>query len=259
LKFALLRIYFLICPDNFSWHDRAVKRDEEAFKTMDFAAFAYPMLVYVHLLLFVLWLGADVGVFVLGQHFRKRHVYSLDQRLALLKLLVIVDMTPRTAWALMVPVSLAVAKMGGWWDVPVALIAGAWAFTGLWLFLVWDAHYHDQTPRAARNRKIEFWLKLIPTGCYLWLGAASLLTGAPIAPVWLALKALSFGLIFAAAIMIDVAFKPVGPLLGRLITEGSSDATELPLLRVMNNTRTWVWCVYALLLATSWLGVVKPV
>ena len=44
---------------------------------------AYPTLVFVHLLLFVLWLGADVGVFVLGQHFRRRNTYTLDQRLAL--------------------------------------------------------------------------------------------------------------------------------------------------------------------------------
>jgi hypothetical protein len=61
---------------------------------------AYPTLVYVHLLLFVLWLGADVGVFLLGQHFRKRTLYTLDQRIALLKLLVIVDLTPRAAWGL---------------------------------------------------------------------------------------------------------------------------------------------------------------
>ncbi len=225
---------------------------------MNLASIAYPTLVYVHLLLFVLWLGADVGVFVLGQHFRKRHVYDLDQRLALLKLLVIVDMTPRTAWALMVPVSLSVAKLGGWWDAPGVLVASAWAVAALWLWLVWDAHNHDQTPRAARNRRIEFWLKVGLTLSYLGLGTASIATGHPIAQGWLAWKTFAFGLIFAAAIMIDVAFKPVGPLLGRLIAEGSSDATELPLLRVMNNTRYWVWVVYALLVVTSWLGVVKP-
>lgn len=222
------------------------------------ADYAYPMLVYGHLLLFVLWLGADVGVFVLGQHFRKRHVYSLDQRLVLLKLLVIVDMVPRTAWALMVPMSLSVARMGGWWNVPAFIVAGMWVIGGFWLFLIWDAHWHDQTPRAARNRRVEFWLKLAIMAFYLWLGIESLLTGHPIALPWLAWKATLFGLIFAAAIMIDVAFKPVGPLLGKLIAEGSSDATELPLLHVMNATRRWVWCVYLLLLATSWLGVVKP-
>ena len=69
---------------------------------------------------------------------------------------------------------------------------------------------------------------------------------------------LRFGLIFAAAIMIDVAFKPVGPQLGRLIAEGSSDATEIPLRRTMDLTRIWVWVVYLLLLGTAFLGNIKP-
>lgn len=46
---------------------------------------AYRSLVYVHLLLFVLWLGADVGMFALGQHFRKRHAYSVKQRVGVAK------------------------------------------------------------------------------------------------------------------------------------------------------------------------------
>jgi hypothetical protein len=222
------------------------------------AELAYPSLVWVHLLLFVLWLGADVGVFLLGQHFRRRADYPLAERLTLLKMLVLVDMTPRTAWALMVPVSLSVTHAGGWWSVPAPLLAAAWVVAAAWLWLVWDAHAAGQAPRAARNRRIEFWLKVALTLFYLWLGGQSLLAGAPLPVGWLAWKALLFGLIFAAAIMIDVAFKPVGPQLGRLIAEGSSDATELPLLRTMNRTRRWVWCVYLLLLATSWLGTVKP-
>ena len=191
-------------------------------------------------------------------HFRKRHRYSLDQRLALLTLLVEVDMVPRTAWALMVPVSLSVVAMGGWWAVPAWGLIAAWAVGAFWIWLAWDAHRHDQTPRAARNRRIEFVLKVGLALFYLTLGGLSLAKGVPLPPAWLATKALLFGLIFAAAIMIDVAFKPVGPQLGRLITEGSSDATEEPLLRTMNTTRLWVWAVYLLLLATAYLGLTKP-
>jgi hypothetical protein len=227
-------------------------------RSMDISSLAYPALVYCHLLLFVLWLGADVGVFLLGQHFRKRDSYTLDQRIALLKLLVIVDLTPRTAWALMVPLSLTISLLGGWWSVPVALVWAAWAVAAVWLWLVFDAHAHDMTPRAARNRKWEGWLRYALCLFYLALGLESVLTGHPIAVGWLAWKALLFGLIFAAAIMIDVSFKPVGPQLGKLLTEGSSDATEIPLLRTMNRTRIWVWCVYALLVVTSFLGVVGP-
>jgi hypothetical protein len=226
---------------------------------MALADFAYPTLVYMHLLLFVLWLGADVGVFVLGQHFRKRDKWSLDQRIALLTLLVAIDMVPRSAWALMVPLSLSVVDLGGWWDVPLWLSIAAWVVGLFWLGLVWDSHNHDQTPRAARNRRVEGWLRWIIGGFYLWLGAQSLLIDAPLAPDWLAWKALLFGAIFVAAIMIDVTFKPVGAQLGAVLEQGSSDATEIPLRRTMDRTRIWVWAVYALLLVTAYLGNVKPI
>lgn len=225
---------------------------------MTWSDLAYPSLVFVHLLLFVLWLGADVGVFLLGQHFRKRERYTLDQRIALLKLLVIVDLVPRSAWALMVPLSLSVSYLGGWWELPLAIVAVAWVIAGFWLWLVFDAHAHDMTPRAARDRRWEGWLRYLLCAGYLFLGLESLLTNHPIEPDWLAWKALLFGLIFAAAIMIDVAFKPVGAQLGRLLAEGSSDSTELPLRRTMDRTRIWVWAVYWLLLVTAWLGGVKP-
>ena len=219
----------------------------------------YPTLVYIHLLLFVLWLGADVGVFLLGQNFRKREEYSLEQRIAMLKMLVLVDMTPRTAGALMVPLSLSVADVGGWWDVPTLLLAAAWAIGLFWLWLVWDSHWHDMTPRAARNRRIEGWLRWIVGGFYLWLGAQSILIDAPLAPDWLAWKAFLFGLIFVAAIMIDVTFKPVGAQLAAVLEKGSSDETEIPLRKTMDTSRYWVWTVYLLLIATSYLGNVKPI
>lgn len=219
---------------------------------------AYPTLVYVHMLLFVLWLGGDVGVYTLGQHFRRRTVYSLDQRLALLTLLVQIDMVPRIAWALMVPISLSVVSMGGFWAVPTALLVALWAVGALMIWLACDAHAHGQTQRAARDRRIEFWVKNGVGLFYLGLGCVSLTTGSPLSGGWLALKSILFGLIFGAATMIDVAYKPVGPQLGRLIKEGSSDETELPLLATMNRTRVWVWIVYIMLLITAYLGQVKP-
>lgn len=218
----------------------------------------YQTLVYAHLLLFVLWLGGDLGVFVLGQHFRIRS-YSLPERLTLLKLLVAVDMGPRTAWALMVPMSITLLYFGGWWtDLSAIVLLLAWAVGLFWLWLVWDAHAHDMTPRAARDRRIEGWLRYGLTAFYLGLGAVSLMRGAPLAETWLAAKALLFGAIFAAAIMIDRAFKPVGPQLMALIEQGSSDTTEVPLRATMDGTRRWVFTVYALLFVTSWLGSVKP-
>lgn len=217
----------------------------------------YPALVYLHLLLFVFWLGADLGVFICGQWFRRRDI-ALPERLRTLRLLVEIDMWPRTAWALMVPSSLTLLKAGGWWEVPDALWLASLVTGAGWVWLVWAAHAADGTPRAARLRGYENWLKYALTAFYLALGSYSLATGAPLAPRWLALKALLFGVIFAAAIMIDVAFRPVGRQLGALIAEGSSDATEAPLRATMDGTRRWVFAVYALLVVTSYLGQTKP-
>lgn len=221
------------------------------------AADLYPLLVWFHIILFTFWLGADLGVAGLGQAFRDRS-RSLETRLAILRLLTVVDLGPRTAWALMVPSTLALVSAGGFWAVPAWGLAASWILAAGWLWLVWTIHAEGQTPRAALLKSIEFWLKVALGLFYAWLGAASVATGAPLAQPWLAWKALTFAAIFACAIMIDVGFRAVGPPLGALIAQGSSDATEIPLRRAMDATRVWVWAVYALLVVVSLLGTLKP-
>lgn len=221
----------------------------------------YAIAVFVHLLLFVVWLGGDIGVFLLGQNFRRRERWTLEQRVALLTMLVVVDLAPRLAWALMVPVSLTVLQLGKWWEVGWGALALAWAAGLWWCWFVLFSHRRQNgpvTPALRVNRWLEGYFKALMVVFYLYLGVASWLWGAPLPTRWLALKALLFGLIFLAAIMIDLTFKPVGALLGRLLNEGSSAATEVPLRAAMDRTRVWVLTVYALLLVTAFLGTVKP-
>ena len=94
----------------------------------------YDFLVFVHILLFVFWLGADMGVAVLGHHFRKRS-YSMSERLTILKLLGIIDMFPRSAWALMVPLSLSLLTVGGYWTLTTEVVLLIWllGFDGYYL------------------------------------------------------------------------------------------------------------------------------
>lgn len=226
---------------------------------MDAAEIATRSLAWFHILLFVIWLGGDIGVFWLGQNFRRRASYTLAERVALLKMLVAIDMAPRTAWALMVPSSISLLKASGWWDVPLWGVVASWIVGLIWLLLVWNAHLHEGTKLARDARRYENVLKWGLSAFYLWLGTTSLLHGAPLPAIWLAWKALLFGVIFLVAIMIDVRFKPVGPLLVALLDKGSNNATEVPLRRAMDRTRRWVLTIYALLIVTSWLGTVKPI
>ena len=222
------------------------------------AQLIYTALIYLHILLFAAWLGGDIGVFALGQNFRKRHAYSLETRLVLLKLLVLVDMAPRTAWALMVPVSISMTVAGGWADLPGGLVWASWIVGLGWLTLTWAAYLAGQAPRAKALRTAEFYLTVVLALAYAGLTAAGG-SGLVEMPAWLAVKAGLFALIFVFAIMIDVMNRPVGPLLQRLITEGSNPETEDPLLAAMNRVRVWVLGLYVLLVAVGAVGTFKPV
>lgn len=217
----------------------------------------YDILVYAHVLAFVFWLGGDLGVALLGSAFRDRSK-SLETRLEILRLLGVVDMGPRTAWVAMVPLSITLVDVGGYWDVPTALVIGAWLIGAAWMALTWRIHLASPGPATAKLKTFEFWVKIAITCFYGTLGILALLGQGPLQANWLGYKALTFAAIFVVAIMIDVAGKPVGPLLMKVIEEGSSDLTEIPLRRAMDKARLWVWATYILLIIVGFLGTVKP-
>ena len=217
----------------------------------------YDLLVYAHVLAFVFWLGGDLGVAILGSAFRDRSK-PLATRLEVLRLLGVVDMGPRSAWVAMVPLSITLVDVGGYWDVPSSLLIASWLVGAGWMILTWRIHLAGPGPQTASLKRLEFWLKIVITCCYGALGILALLGKGPLEANWLGWKALTFAGIFIVAIMIDVAGKPVGPLLMKVINEGSSDATEIPLRRAMDKARLWVWATYVLLLVIGYLGSVKP-
>lgn len=217
----------------------------------------YDILVYAHVLAFVFWLGGDLGVALLGSAFRDRSK-SLETRLEILRLLGVVDMGPRTAWVAMVPLSITLVDVGGYWDVPTALVIGAWLIGAAWMALTWRIHLAPSGPATAKLKAFEFWVKIAITCFYGTLGILALSGQGPLQANWLGYKALTFAAIFVVAIMIDVAGKPVGPLLMKVIEEGSSDLTEIPLRRAMDKARLWVWATYILLIIIGFLGTVKP-
>lgn len=217
----------------------------------------YDVLVYAHVLAFVFWLGGDLGVAILGSAFRDRSK-SMETRLEILRLLGVVDMGPRSAWVAMVPLSITLVDVGGYWDAPISVVIGAWILGAAWMALTWRIHLMGPGPASAGLKTLEFWVKITIAFAYGALGIFALTGYGPLKADWLGYKALTFAAIFSVAIMIDIAGRPVGPLLMKVINEGSSDLTEIPLRQAMDKARLWVWATYVLLLVIGYLGTVKP-
>ena len=174
---------------------------------------SYSLWTYAHILLFVFWLGADVGVFTAAAY-AKNSQLSFESRATLLKLAGFVDLFPRISFALMFPVGLHLARATGALLVTASTLFWIWLLALLWVALILVAYYRENTALAATLHKAQTVFLGVAGFALVSLGAMSLANGNPFEPMWLAWKILLFGLVFWVAIAIDYCFRPlVGPFM----------------------------------------------
>jgi hypothetical protein len=219
---------------------------------------SYDLWKFLHILLFVYWLGADLGVFLLART-AKRPDLSFDQRALLLKMALLIDLTPRIAFVLMFPVGLHLAIGLGLISAGPLLVTVIWLLAGAWLALLLSIGRHEGTPLGAALAQWNLRLQALLGALIIGVGAASLLGYGPFRTVWLGLKVLLFGLIFVCSIMIDVRFRPLMPAFARLAVEGSRPDIERDISGAIDGAIRWVLALYALVVVIAFLGTVKPV
>ena len=106
----------------------------------------YLVLVYVHILLFVYWLGGDLGVYFSAKYVANRNL-NLDERFRFLHLLMLCDMGPRTALILFFPVGLEMARIIGVFEVSPMIGGIVWLVGLAWLAVNWWMFFNEQHPR----------------------------------------------------------------------------------------------------------------
>ena len=214
----------------------------------------YAVLLWLHVLMFVFWLGADVGVFTCGVMMRRPGL-TPAQRLLLLEAASVVDLFPRACAVFMLPIGFTLAERFG------SPVTGAW-LAAVWLAaLVWGGlvvaslRIHDPV-LAPRIRHVSNLYLLLLGAAAVGFGVWWLTHGAL---AWLGLKVVLYGAVYWAAIGIDYAFFPaVVGLLGAQEADAAQPLAE-GTARSIGNTLIVVGVLYALLLAASFLGTVKPI
>jgi hypothetical protein len=212
---------------------------------------------YLHILLFVFWLGADVGVFVAAIMARnpKR---SFEARMTLIRLAMIVDLFPRACFALILPVGLHLTKSLALYPISTELLLVGWGLAAYWLASMVVVARNEGTRLALVVGRLTMLSHAIVGLIFVVIGLNSLATGAPLEETWFAMKLLLFGLVFWAAIAIDVCFRPfLGPFM-EIGQHGSSPEREEAVARAINNTLVAVMTLYVLIAAIAFIGKVKP-
>jgi hypothetical protein len=215
-----------------------------------------PLLVYVHILLMVFWLGTDIGVFVAGLRFidPKR---SLAERTAVISLGMVIDRFPRICFVGILPVGLEIAYLLGLVPLTALAMGLIWIASAAWMGCVIAGLILSGTPRARPWQLLEKGFLITATLVFTSLGLAGL-AGKVLMPGWLSAKLLAYGAMCVFALLLDRSFAPVFVAFGAVAAEGSTPEREAALRRPMMQTYVWVLAIYAAVLASGFLGTVKP-
>jgi hypothetical protein len=214
--------------------------------------------LYAHVLMFVYWLGTDLGVFTLALAL-KNSSYSVEQRVLLMKMSLFIDMTPRAAMAFIAPGGLVLAESLGLVSVPNWLNAVFWVVAAIWFVGEIVAFRNMGKPIMMRIYMGTGTLFIVIFLTCTWYGIQSLRLGQPFTTDWLALKVLLFGQVFLVSSLMALCYAPIEGIFDRMREEGSTPELEAR-LRTQVNRGSVVTVILFLLLATiAFLGLVKPV
>lgn len=217
----------------------------------------YSILVLIHIFALVFWLGADIGVFVLGK-FAQNPIYTVEQRMLLMKVAMIIDIFPRVSMVISFTTGYQLAVLLGALPNHLVFSFAVWLFSGFWLTIVLIGIFRQSLPLGERAKSME---KLVHFGlipALALVSITSLIYLEPIAVPWMALKTLLYALVIVVVLLLEAAFMPA--ILGFVALEnhGSSAEVEAQITSSMDKTYICVLMIYALVISCAVLGVVKP-
>jgi hypothetical protein len=217
----------------------------------------YHLIKLAHLLLFVYWLGGDIGVFYSAIQLRNREL-TLPARQTALRILGWVDQIPRYCLVLMLPVGYSLAYQLGVVRFAAGFFLVIWAVALVWLWAVWAIHHHQGTPFGERLRRIDLTWRYVLVAGLLWDAVQGLRGTGHLLAGWLALKFVIFALLVTCGILIRVLGRPLGPALRELFSTGSTPQLEARIAATFARTRPFVLTIWALLVVAAYVGISKP-
>jgi hypothetical protein len=211
---------------------------------------AIALATFLHLLIFVYWLGGDLGVFYASTIVSDTKT-SAQGRIAAAKVLAQVDMAPRTAMILTIPTGLTLALVGGYGSLNGPFVVLAWTLGLGWLVLAWVIHARHLPP-SSFWRKADLGIRGIVI-IALVLGAAF-----GMLPLFLSAKLIILATTMVMGLLIRKALGPFGAAFGAMVISGPTAQTDHIIAKSLNQSRPTVICIWILLLVAAFLGVAKP-
>lgn len=217
---------------------------------------AASLIVFLHLLVPVYWLGGDLGAFY-GSTFMVDPKRTVAERMMALKILNNIDMAPRTALILAFPTGFTAAWSRGWLEVAGSWIAIVWVVALVWLALAWAVHLRHG-PGGEKVKNTDLAIRYVALGG-LWGAGLAGLAGAITLPLFIALKLLALGTCIGLGLLVRRQLVPLFPAIIQMRETGPTAETDRVIAAVNSRARISVVSIWVLVLIASFLGIATPV
>ena len=218
----------------------------------------YEIWKFLHICMFVLWLGTDVGVMLCSKKSTDPNL-GVEARFQMLEMALKIELLPRVMWVMALPFGVQLSKTMGYIDPSSITLTMMWLFTLAWLVINVGGAANLNEPWGQQLSKINRFI-VASLGVGLIIVAISSFMGyGPYEANSVALKVGLYGLVNLTILGIEIAFFPLGLAYERLATEGSSPEIESSISGGMDLTLRWVHATYILIFITAFIGATKIV
>jgi hypothetical protein len=218
----------------------------------------YLVLVYIHIVLFVYWLGGDLGVYVTSKYVADRKL-SLDERFRFMSALMICDMGPRTALILLGPVGLEMARIIGVIEVSPAIGGMAWLFSFIWLGVNWWMFFNDRHPMTPKLRQADLYVRYALIAGLPILAVYSMMNQGPVTSQWMSVKLIVFAVVISLGVYLrsEITNWIIGFGMVRQGGEAADKGNDIIEAALVRSRRAALVLWFGVALA-AFLGKVKP-
>ena len=216
----------------------------------------YEIWKFLHICMFVFWLGTDMGVMLCSKKSTDPNL-GVEARFQMLEMALKIEILPRVMWVMALPLGVHLSKSLGYIEPSVLTLTLMWVFVLMWLVINVGGAANLEKPWGQQLSKINR-IVVASLGVGLIIVAASSFMGyGPYEPNSIALKVGLYGLINLTILGIEIAFFPLGMAFERLATEGSSPELESSITNGMKTTLLWVHTTYIMIFIVAFIGVTK--
>jgi hypothetical protein len=216
----------------------------------------YRMLLFLHQVLFVFWLGPDIGIYMWGTKAGNPEL-SVAQRVAAARIMRVIDVLPKVCMSLMLTIGGVLTELKGiphpWWQMVGIVLLGP-----VWLTLTLLTYARAGSEASAKFVRMDELFRWAVIATVVLSVVYSTLTDRLTDFPWVTAKLLIFAAVVLFGILVRRRLAPFNDAIERIDGDQVSDEVNTTLRRSLSASRPFVIATWVALAMAAWLGMAQP-